>query len=75
MEVQYSILSAFLSTLLTPLLDPHTRNLAFTIPSLSALRQENFLQKLGPAEKGLVRRKGGQQLGSGLPRYLVRPTS
>lgn len=56
-------------------LDLHTRNLAFTIPSLQALREEDFLRKLGRPETGTVQRTDGQPLGPGLPRYLVRPTS
>lgn len=56
-------------------LDLHTRNLAFTIPSLQALREEDFIRKLGRPETGTVQRTDGQPLESSLPRYLVRPTS
>jgi serine/threonine-protein kinase SRPK3 len=42
---------------------------------LDALRQEEFLQILGPPETGSVHRKDGQQLEPGVPRYLVEPTS
>lgn len=56
-------------------LDLHTRNLAFTLPSLQSLPEEDFLRKLGRPETGTVQRTDGQPLGPGLPRYLVRPTS
>lgn len=56
-------------------LDLHTRNLAFTIPSLQALREEDFLHKLGRPETAPIHRTDNQPLESGLPRYLVRPTS
>ncbi|KAI9679435.1 MAG: hypothetical protein M1817_005457 [Caeruleum heppii] len=54
--------------------DLHTRNLAFTIPFVDSLREEDFLQKLGKPETGLVRRKDGKPLERGMPEYLVRPT-
>lgn len=69
----YSAKSSSLSS--SSSLDLHTRNLAFTIPSLQALREEDFLRKLGRPETGIVQRTDGQPLGPGLPRYLVRPTS
>ena len=56
-------------------LDLHTRNLAFTIPSLHALREEDLLQKLGRPETGIVERKDGQPIVPNMPQYLVRPTS
>ncbi|KAJ4985972.1 protein kinase domain-containing protein [Stagonosporopsis vannaccii] len=55
--------------------DLHTRNLAFAIPSVQALREDDFLQKLGEPETGIVQRKDGQPLGPAVPRYLVKPTS
>lgn len=42
---------------------------------MQALREEEFLQKLGQPETGQVRRKDGQPLAPGVPRYLVKPTS
>ena len=57
------------------MLDPHTRNLAFTIPSIHSLGEEEFFQKLGNPETGLIRRKDGKPLEPGMPKYLVRPTS
>jgi serine/threonine-protein kinase SRPK3 len=41
---------------------------------VQALREEEFLQKLGQPETGNVQRKDGQPLGLGVPRYLVKPT-
>lgn len=57
------------------MLDLHTRNLAFTIPSIHSLREEEFFQKLGEPETGLLRRNDGKPLEPGMPEYLVRPTS
>lgn len=57
------------------MLDLHTRNLAFTIPSMHSLSEEEFLQKLGKPETGLLRRKDGKPLEPGMPKYVVRPTS
>ena len=42
---------------------------------MQALREEEFLQKLGQPDTGQVRRKDDQPLAPGVPRYLVRPTS
>lgn len=42
---------------------------------MQALREQEFLQKLGQPETGNVQRTDGQQLGPGVPRYLVKPTS
>lgn len=56
-------------------LDLHTRNLAFTIPSLQSLPEEDFLHKLGRPETAPIHRTDNQPLESSLPRYLVRPTS
>ncbi|KAF2023257.1 kinase-like protein [Setomelanomma holmii] len=55
--------------------DLHTRNLAFTIPLVHALREEDLLQKLGKPETGIVQRNDRQPLEPGIPQYLVRPTS
>jgi serine/threonine-protein kinase SRPK3 len=57
------------------MLDLHTRNLAFTIPSIHSLGEEEFFQKLGNPESGLLRRNDGKPLDPGMPKYLVRPTS
>lgn len=57
------------------IIDLHTRNLAFTIPSLQALREEDFLHKLGRPETAPIHRTDNQPLESNLPRYLVQPTS
>jgi serine/threonine-protein kinase SRPK3 len=57
------------------LLDMYTRNLASTIPALHLLRKDEFFQKLGNPEIGLLRRKDGGKLEPGMPKYLVRPTS
>ena len=54
--------------------DLHTRNLAFAIPSVDSLSEEEFLKKLGNPEIGSVRRKDGKPLEPGIPEYLVRPT-
>ncbi|KAF2257428.1 kinase-like protein [Trematosphaeria pertusa] len=55
--------------------DLHTRNLIFTIPPIHSLREEEFFQKLGKPETGLLRRNDGKPLEPGMPKYLVRPTS
>ena len=57
------------------LLDLHIGNLAFTIPSIHALREEELFQKLGMPDTGPVQRSDRRPLESGMPRYLVRPTS
>lgn len=57
------------------MLDLHTRNLIFTIPPIHSLREEEFFQKLGKPETGLLRRNDGKPLEPGMPKYLVRPTS
>lgn len=53
----------------------HTRNLAFTIPPVHFLSEDELLQKLGNPEIGLIRRTDGETLEPGVPEYLVRPTS
>ncbi|CAI6342237.1 unnamed protein product [Periconia digitata] len=55
--------------------DLHIRNLAFTIPSVDSLNEEQFCKKLGKPETGMVRRKDGKPLDPGVPQYLVRPFS
>ena len=55
--------------------DLHARNLTFTIPSIDSLREEEFSQKLGKSETGLLRRNDGKPLEPRMPEYLVRPTS
>jgi serine/threonine protein kinase len=57
------------------MLDLHTRNLAFTIPSIHSLSEEEFFQKLGNPETGLLRRNDRKLLEPSMPKYLVRPTS
>jgi serine/threonine protein kinase len=54
--------------------DLHTRNLAFSIPSVDSLLEEEFLQKLGKPDIGPVRRNDGEPLEPGMPDYIVRPT-
>lgn len=53
----------------------HTRNLAFTIPSLHTLTEAELLQKLGSPDIGAVTRTDGKPLEPNLPADLVRPTS
>jgi serine/threonine-protein kinase SRPK3 len=53
----------------------HTRNLAFDLPSLSALTEAELLQKPEPPETSAVVRKDGKPLEPGMPAYLVEPTS
>lgn len=55
--------------------DLHTRNLAFTIPSVHALREEEFLQKLGGVGMGPVKGIDQRQLEPGMPQYLVKPAA
>jgi serine/threonine-protein kinase SRPK3 len=49
--------------------------LTFAIPSLHTLTEAELLQKLRSPETGAVIKKDGQSLESGMPSYLVRPTS
>ena len=42
---------------------------------MQALREEEFVLRLGQPETGIVQRLDGQEIGPGVPRYLVRPTS
>lgn len=62
-------------TLSSRVVDLHTRNLAFTIPSIHSLSEEEFFRKLGKPEIGLLKRNDGKPLETSMPRYLVRPTS
>ncbi|PKY05286.1 protein kinase [Aspergillus campestris IBT 28561] len=55
--------------------DLHTRNLAFTMPSMDSLTEEQFTEMLGNPEIGHVRRTDGKDLEPGIPEYIVRPTS
>ncbi|KAJ6070587.1 hypothetical protein N7467_011906 [Penicillium canescens] len=55
--------------------DLHTRNLAFTMPYINNLTEEKFTEMLGKPEVGYVRRSDGKDLESGIPEYIVRPTS
>jgi serine/threonine-protein kinase SRPK3 len=49
--------------------------LAFVIPSLHTLTETELLQKLQSPEIAPVVRKDGAPLETGVPAYLVRPTS
>ena len=53
--------------------DLHVRNLAFALPNMDSLSEEEFLQKLKKPETGAVRRKTGKPLEPSIPEYLVRP--
>ncbi|XPT00654.1 Non-specific serine/threonine protein kinase [Ascochyta lentis] len=55
--------------------DLHIRNIAFTVPSLHSLREEELLQKLGIPETRPVQRKDRNPLELGMPQYLVKPAS
>ncbi|PGH28484.1 CMGC/SRPK protein kinase [[Emmonsia] crescens] len=55
--------------------DLHTRNLAFTMPYMDNVTEEGFTEMLGKPEIGYVRRSDGKDLESGIPQYIVRPTS
>lgn len=57
--------------------DIHTRNLAFTLPCVDDLTEEEFIKLLGKPELGYIRKtdESGLQLEPGIPKYLVRPTS
>lgn len=56
-------------------LDLHTRNLAFSLPSVDSLDETKFFQKLGRPEIGAIKRSDRKSLEPGIPEYLVRPTS
>ncbi|KAF2449339.1 kinase-like protein [Karstenula rhodostoma CBS 690.94] len=55
--------------------DLHTRNLAFTIPSVQVLREEELYEKLGKPKTAYVQRVDRKPLEPGIPRYLVEPSS
>ncbi|KAF2628840.1 kinase-like protein [Macroventuria anomochaeta] len=55
--------------------DLHTRNLAFTVPSIHALQEEDLFQKLGKPVTGFVQRTDRKPLEPSMPRYLVKPSS
>ena len=55
--------------------DIHTRNLAFTMPSVDDVPEEEFMEMLGKPEIGYVRRSDGKSLEPGIPKYILRPTS
>ncbi|KAJ5240623.1 uncharacterized protein N7469_002214 [Penicillium citrinum] len=55
--------------------DLHTRNLAFTLPFIGNLTEEQFIEMLGKPEIGHVRRRDGNILEPGIPNYVVKPTS
>ncbi|KAI8936748.1 hypothetical protein NX059_007135 [Plenodomus lindquistii] len=52
--------------------DLHIRNLAFAIPSMHDMSEQNFIDKLGVPRLGEVKRVDNAELGPRLPRYLVR---
>jgi serine/threonine-protein kinase SRPK3 len=55
--------------------DLHTNNLAFVIPSLHTLTEDELLEKLGGPTTGVVTRKDGKPLEVNMPPYLVTATS
>lgn len=59
----------------SPNTDLHTRNLAFTLPCMDNMTEENFIEMLGKPEIGYVRRHDCKGLEPGMPEYVVRPTS
>lgn len=52
----------------------HTGNIAFTLPCLNSLTEEQLLKQLGAPETGEVTRLDGKPLGPGVPKYLVWPS-
>lgn len=56
-------------------IDFHTRNLAFTIPSVANIPEYEFINLLGKPDIGYVRCNGGGSLGPGIPEYIVRPAN
>ncbi|PWY63810.1 kinase-like protein [Aspergillus eucalypticola CBS 122712] len=52
--------------------DFHIRNLAFTIPSMANIPEDEFINLLGKPDIGLVRCNDGGSLGPGIPEYIVR---
>ena len=57
------------------MLDLHTRNLAFKIPNLDSLNEQEFYTRLGRPETALVSRADGRAPGISVPNYFVRPTT
>ncbi|KAF2789022.1 kinase-like protein [Melanomma pulvis-pyrius CBS 109.77] len=55
--------------------DLHTHNLAFVVPSLHTLTEDEFIEKLGLPQIGFVARRDGRPLEPNLPPYLVQTTS
>ncbi|KPM42257.1 hypothetical protein AK830_g4292 [Neonectria ditissima] len=55
--------------------DLHTRNIAFALPLLDSAGEDELSRILGKPELGQVRRVNGEPLESGVPKYLVRPSS
>ncbi|EON65280.1 CMGC/SRPK protein kinase [Coniosporium apollinis CBS 100218] len=55
--------------------DLHTGNIAFTLPSLDPMPEEEVLKQLPTPEIGDVTRLDGKALGPGVPKYLVWPGS
>lgn len=55
--------------------DLHTGNIAFTVPSLDSLPEVTLMEQLGPPRTSPVVRSDGGVLTTGVPRYLVWPTS
>jgi serine/threonine-protein kinase SRPK3 len=53
----------------------HTANIAFTIPPVDALSEEEVLKIIHAPIIGMVTRADGGQLEPGIPNYLVWPTS
>lgn len=54
--------------------DLHTRNIAFTLPSLDSMSEKALLAKLGTPRKSLIRASNQGPLPPGMPKYLVWPT-
>ncbi|KAI0873722.1 kinase-like domain-containing protein [Hypoxylon argillaceum] len=55
--------------------DIHTRNIAFAIPNVDSLTEDEFLRMLGQPETGLVKSLDGSMVSSHVPPYLVWPTT
>jgi hypothetical protein len=48
---------------------------AFTLPYINNMTEEEFTEMLGQPEVGYVRRSDGRNLEAGIPEYIVRSTS
>jgi serine/threonine-protein kinase SRPK3 len=55
--------------------DLHPNNLAFVIPSLHTLTEDELFEKLGTPRTGPITRKDGEPLEANMPPYLVSPAS